>query len=123
MMQLRKYEVEYQKIGRYLAEVNVKKINLPDGRVNIVFEINEGSLLTVKNINFIGNKVFSDNELKTKISTKEDAWYKIFGSNKFIPERLDYDKEKLKEFYNERGYIDFKVEIARGDLLPDLFWF
>ena len=80
-------------------------------------------LTKVKNINFVGNKIFSDGELKTKISTKEDAWYKIFGSNKFIPERLEYDKEKLKNFYNERGYIDFKVEIARGDLLPDLSGF
>ena len=118
-----KIRSEYQKIGRYLAEVNVKKNNLTDGRVNINFEINEGSLLTVKNINFIGNKVFSDNELKTKISTKEDAWYKIFGSNKFIPERLNYDKEKLKDFYNQRGYMDFKVKIARGDLLPDFSGF
>ena len=114
---------EYQKIGRYLAEVDVKQIDLPDGRVNIVFKINEGTLLVVKNVNFIGNKVFSDSELKTKISTKEDAWYKLFGSNKFIPERLEYDKEKLKNFYNERGYIDFKIEIARGDLLPDLSGF
>ena len=68
-------------------------------------------MLVVKNINFIGNKNYSDNELRSKISTKEDAWYKIFGSNKFIPERLDYDKEKLKEFYNQRGYIDFIVKL------------
>ena len=114
---------EYQKIGRYLAEVNVKQINLLDGRVNIVFEINEGVLLVVKNINFVGNKIFSDSDLKNQISTKEDAWYKIFGSNKFIPERLEYDKEQLVSFYNERGYVDFKVEIARGDLLPDLSGF
>ena len=114
---------EYQKLGRYLAEVNAKQIDLADGRVNLVFEIYEGSLLVVKNINFIGNKVFSENDLKAKISTKEDAWYKIFGSNKFIPERLEYDKEKLREFYNERGYIDFKIDIARGDLLPDFSGF
>ncbi len=120
---IEKIQVEYQKIGRYLADVNVKKINLPDGRVNIVFQINEGSLLLVKNINFIGNKVFSDNDLKSKISTKEAAWYKLWGSNKYIPERIEYDKDKLREFYNERGYIDFKVELARGDLLPDLSGF
>ena len=75
-------------------------------KANLNFEINEGALLVVKNINFIGNKNFSDNELRSKISTKEDAWYKIFGSNKFIPERLDYDKEKLREFYNQRGYVE-----------------
>ena len=118
-----KIRTEYQKIGRYLAEVKPQKVKLGEGRVNLNFVINEGSLLTVKNINFVGNKNFSNNELKSIISTKEDAWYKLFGSNKFIPERLEYDKKKLKEFYNQRGYIDFKVEIARGDLLPDISGF
>ena len=114
---------EYQNIGRYLAEVKSTKVELGEGRVNLNFDIKEGSLLTVKNINFIGNQKFSDNELKSKISTKEDAWYKLFGSNKFIPERLEYDKKKLEEFYKQRGYIDFEVKIARGDLLPDISGF
>ena len=120
---IKKIKVEYQKIGRYLAQVNVKKIEIGEGRVNLNFEINEGSMLVVKNINFIGNKNFSDKELRSIISTKEDAWYKIFGSNKFIPERLDYDKVKLREFYSERGYLDFTVKVARGDLLPDFSGF
>src|SRR5210317_121744 len=115
--------VEYQKIGRYLAEINIKKNILSEGRVNINFDIDEGSLLVVKNVNFVGNKNFSDRELKSTITTKEDAWYKIFGSNKFVPERLEYDKEKLKKFYNERGYIDFKVISAKGDLLPNISGF
>jgi outer membrane protein insertion porin family len=115
--------VEYQKIGRYLAEINIKKNILSEGRVNINFDIDEGSLLVVKNVNFVGNKNFSDRELKSTITTKEDAWYKIFGSNKFVPERLEYDKEKLIKFYNERGYIDFKVISAKGDLLPNISGF
>ena len=113
----------YQKIGRYLAKVNVKKIKLPEGRVNLIFEIKEGSQLLVKNINFVGNKIFSDSELKSVITTKEDAWYKFFGSNKFIPGRIEYDKEKLYFFYKERGYIDFDIKLARGDLLPDFSGF
>ena len=114
---------EYQKIGRYLAEVNIKKTVLSEGRVDLIFEIVEGSLLVVKNVNFIGNKVFSNNELKSVISTKEDAWYKLFGSNKFVPGRIEYDKEKLYFFYKERGYINFDVKLARGDLLPDFSGF
>ena len=116
-------KTEYQKIGRYLAEIKIKKKDLNEGRVNLNFEINEGALLVVKNINFSGNKVFSNSELKSIISTKEDAWYKIFGSNKFLPERLEFDKEKLKKFYNERGYIDFEIISAKGDLLPDISGF
>ena len=114
---------EYQGVGRYLAEVNIKKSILSEGRVDLTFEIIEGSLLVVKNINFIGNNVFSDNELKSAITTKENAWYKIFGSNKFVPSRLEYDKEKLYSFYKERGYINFVVKLARGDLLPDFSGF
>ena len=109
----------YQKIGRYLAQIDIKKNILSDGRVDLIFEIKEGSLLLVKNINFIGNKIFSDNDLKLAITTKEAAWYKIFASNKFIPSKLEYDKEKLYYFYKQRGYIDFKIILARGDLLPD----
>ena len=120
---IERIRTEYQKIGRYLTEVKVTKVELGEGRVKLNFDINEGQLLTVKNINFIGNKLFSDSELKSVISTKEDAWYKLFGSNKFIPERLEYDKQKLEEFYNQRGYVDFIVEIARGDLLPDISGF
>ena len=114
---------EYQRIGRYLAEIKVKKNELSEGRVDIHFDINEEKLLVVRNINFIGNKNFTDRELKSKISTKEDAWYKLFGSNKFIPERLEYDKDKLKKFYNERGFIDFRVISAKGELLPDISGF
>ena len=45
-------KTEYQKIGRYLAEIKIKKMDLNEGRVNLNFEINEGSLLVVKNIKF-----------------------------------------------------------------------
>ena len=85
-------KTEYQKIGRYLAEVTIKKVEISEGRVNLIFEIIEGSLLVVKIL--ISKEInFSNNELKSNISTKEDAWYKIFGSNKFIPERWSMIKK------------------------------
>ena len=55
---MEKIKTEYQKIGRYLAEVIIKKTEISEGRKNLNFEINEGSLLVVKNINFEGNKTF-----------------------------------------------------------------
>ena len=115
--------VQYQNVGRYLSTVNVKKVILPEGRVNLIFEIKEGPLLYVEKINFTGNKFYSDQDLKQIISTKENAWYKIFGANKFDPSRLEFDKEKLYQFYKERGFINFKVKLARGDLLPDFSGF
>ena len=53
-----KIRTEYRKIGRYLAEVKPTKVNLGEGRVDLNFDITEGVLLTVKNINFVGNQNF-----------------------------------------------------------------
>ena len=51
---IEKIKKEYQKIGRYLAEINIRKTEISEGRVNLKFVINEGILLVVKNINFEG---------------------------------------------------------------------
>ena len=114
-------KTEYQKLGRYLAEIEIKRLDLTRGKMNLNFKIDEGPLLVVKNIKFLSNVNYSDSELKSKIITKRDAWYKIFGSNKFLPERLELDKQKLN-FYNERGYIDFEIVVAKRTS-PDISGF
>ena len=83
-------------------------MDLTEGRVNLNFKIDEGPLLVVKNIKFLGNVNYSDSELKSKIITKEDAWYKIFGSNKFLPERLELDKQKLRNFIMKEDILILK---------------
>ena len=70
-------------------------------------------MLVVKNINFSGNANYSDSELKSKIITKEDAWYKIFGSNKFLPERLELDKDKLKIFIMKEDILILKLFLQK----------
>jgi len=74
----------------------------------------------VKNISFVGNKIFSDRRLKEIISTKQTAWWRfITSSDNYNPERLKVDASKLRDFYFTRGYINFKILKKQGDLLPD----
>lgn len=110
----------YKRSGRFGATVNPKIIKKDQNRVDVVFEIDEGNKTTVKRINMIGNSKFSDDELKEAIMTKESAWYRFLTStDTYDPDRLNYDKELLRRFYLQNGYMDFKVKNAFAELTPN----
>ena len=112
-------KLQYSKTGRKFAKVEVSKKELSQSRVDLLFEITEGELVKVNKINFFGNKVFSNNKLKSVIKTKESKFYRLFGSSIFKEENIILDKNLLKRFYNRRGFIDFKVLSYKRELLPD----
>jgi len=110
----------YRRNGRYGATVEPKVIHLPQNRVDLVFEINEGPLTQVERIVFIGNQAFDDGELRDVIQTKETAWYRFFTTDDtYDPDRLAFDQELLRRFYLSRGYADFNVRSAIAELTPD----
>ncbi|MGH6944777.1 MAG: outer membrane protein assembly factor BamA [Geminicoccaceae bacterium] len=110
----------YRRNGRYAATVEPKVIELPENRVDLVFEINEGPLTQVQRIVFIGNQAFSDNTLRDVIQTKEAAWYRFLTTDDtYDPDRLAFDQELLRRFYLARGYADFNVRSAIAELTPD----
>ncbi len=116
---LKKIRNEYSSSGRYRVKITVKKLDLPQSRMKLVFVIDEGEPVKVNRINFIGNKIFTDDDLRSVISTKEASIFRIFGSSIFKKENIILDKSKLIKFYNTRGYVDFKVIAYRTDLLQD----
>jgi outer membrane protein insertion porin family len=110
----------YRRNGRYAAKVEPKIIELDQNRVDLVFEINEGPVTGVGGITFIGNEQFSDSTLRGVIQTEESAWYRFFGTDDtYDPDRLAFDQELLRRFYNARGYADFQVVSAIAELTPD----
>ncbi|MGH6920277.1 MAG: outer membrane protein assembly factor BamA [Geminicoccaceae bacterium] len=110
----------YRRNGRYGATVEPKVIQLPQNRVDLVFEINEGPLTEIERIVFIGNQAFDDDDLRGVIQTKESAWYRILSSDDtYDPDRLAFDQELLRRFYLARGYADFNVRSAIAELTPD----
>ena len=110
----------YRRNGRYAATVEPKIIRLPENRVDLVFEINEGPLTEVGRISFIGNEAFSDSTLRGVIQTQEAVWYNFLTSNDtYDPDRLAFDQELLRRHYLERGFVDFNVRTALAELTPD----
>jgi outer membrane protein insertion porin family len=110
----------YRRQGRYSASVEPKIIELDNNRVNVVFEINEGGATKVQAINFIGNRAFTDSQLRDIISTSQSGLFDfIKGTNIYDPDRLALDKELLRQFYLKNGYADARVLSAGAELARD----
>ena len=110
----------YKRLGFFSTYIEPKKIDIGQNRINLVFEINEGLEAKIKKINFIGNKEFSDSTLSNVIFSEETRWYKFWSSgDKFDQDRIEYDKDLLKKYYYDNGYIDFRVVSASSQLVLD----
>ncbi len=110
----------YRRAGRISATVSPKIVELPQKRVDLIFEITEGPKTGVSRVNFLGNKAYADSELRDAIVTKESGITRFFSSNtNYDPDRLEYDREQLRKFYTNHGYYDFRVLSAVAELVPD----
>lgn len=110
----------YKRQGRFAATVEPQMVQLPQNRVDIVFEITEGPKSKVRQINIIGNEIFSDSELRSEMVTKQSRFFRFFSSNtSYDPDRLAFDQQKLRQFYLTEGYADFRVVSAVAELTPD----
>ena len=110
----------YRRSGRFAVTIEPKVIQLPQNRVDLVFEINEGDLTEIRSIRFIGNRRFSDGRLRGIIRTEETAWWRLFSSDdNFDPDRLTFDRELLRRFYLTDAYADFCVISAVPELTQD----
>ena len=110
----------YAKKGYYNATVEVNVIKLPDNRVNVVFNCNEGVAAKISRIEFIGNAHFSAGTLSDVVSSRENSWWRFLSSSdEYSPERVEYDEYLLHKFYLHKGYADFQIVSANASLSPD----
>ena len=110
----------YRRQGRFAANVEPKLIELDQNRVNVVFEITEGGTTKVKGINFVGNRIFSDSQLRDIVTTTEAGWFDfIKGTAIYDPDRLNLDRELLRQYYLKNGYADARVVAGNAELDRD----
>jgi outer membrane protein insertion porin family len=110
----------YKRQGRFAATVEPKMVQLEQNRVDIVFEITEGPKSKVRQINILGNEVFSDGDLRSEMVTKQARTFRFFSSKtSYDPDRMAFDQQKLRQFYLTEGYADFRVVSAVAELTPD----
>ena len=100
----------------YTSEYELDNISYRDliskikDRILLKFEIDENDKVTVRTIQFTGNKAFDDGDLRGELDNTEEAkWWKFWSSAKFNPEKFEDDKKLIKSFYEEHGYRDAEV--------------
>ena len=104
----------YRRNGRFDVRVEPKIIELPNNRVDLVFEINEGDKTGIKKIIFVGNNNYGDQRLKDEIKTRQTM--PVFGflqsTDIYDPDRIEADRDLIRRFYLKHGYADVRVVSA-----------
>ena len=107
----------YQKAGMQNTTVtNRPSINENLGKGTVTFEIHEAPKVRIVNVVFDEAAAFKQAKLRRVIKTRRWWWWSwITGSGKFKDDQFDEDKEKLREFYTDNGYMDFDIKQVRFD--------
>lgn len=113
-------ERQYVAQGRYSAKVDAQVIELPRNQVKLKIDVDEGSVASIKHINIVGNKAFSDEELGDLFELKTTGWLSWLNSNdRYSKEKLTGDLERLESYYLDRGYLKFSIDSTQVSLSPD----
>jgi outer membrane protein insertion porin family len=98
--------------GYYQASITPEVIKIDNNQINLIINIDKKEISKIKNIYFIGNKYFSNSQLLDVITSSEDGWWKIFSSSALSEQRIEYDKQLLKDFYKSKSFYDAQIESA-----------
>lgn len=110
----------YADSGRLAARVTPRIIRRSENRVDLVFEVFEGGLVEIERISFVGNQKYSDRRLRRVLETKQATLLRAFiKRDTFVEDRIEFDKQVLRDFYLSRGYVDFRTTAVNAELARD----
>ena len=101
---------QYLSYGKYTASVKYELVPLTNNRVNVNFYIDEGSISRIKEINITGNLQFAQQDLLDLLALKTTNYLSWWNKDdRYSRQSLTGDLEKIKSFYMDRGYLDFRI--------------
>jgi len=107
-----------QNSGYYFANIEIYVEDLSDNKVNITYKIDLGEKSKIKQITFLGNKIFKDKKLKSVILTEEYKFWKFISGKKYLNEALiAYDRNLLKNFYLNKGFYNAVINSSFSKLI------
>jgi outer membrane protein insertion porin family len=106
---------QYRSQGRLLTSVDPKVSNRSDGRVDVVFDIKEGAVTKIDRIVFVGNRAFTERQLRDVITTSQSGWLDVLKTAAFYdPERIEHDRDLLRLYYLKNGFPDARIIAAEA---------
>ena len=100
----------YKRYGRGTAKVSYRLVDLPNGRSDVVFTVDEGDKTGIRSINFVGNRAYSESTLRGLMTSTEMNFLSfIKTSDVYDPDRIAADVELVRRYYLKNGYADFRV--------------
>ena len=110
----------YVQTGRVSARVTPRIIRRDDNRVDVIYEIFEGGVIEIERITFVGNRVYSDRRLRRILDTKQAGIFRtLIQVDTLVEDRIAFDRQLLTDFYNSRGYVDFRVLSSNAELTEE----
>jgi len=111
---------QYYNRGKYNVSIKPTVINLDRNRVELSINIAEGKVANIRSIDIVGNKTFSEKEIRSDFESDTTNWTSWYSrDDQYSREKLTGDLEKLNSFYLDRGYIDFNVDSTEVTISPD----
>ncbi len=111
---------EYYSRGKYAAKVTPTVEPLEDNRVRVSIQIEEGDRAKIRQVNIVGNSAFEDKEILGGFELKTGNLLSFIRKNdRYSKEALEGDLEKLRSYYMDRGYADFRVDDVQVAISPD----
>jgi outer membrane protein insertion porin family len=111
---------QYLTRGYYAAEVTTTVTPIDRNRVGILFSVVEGPSAKIREINFIGDKVFSESTLHDEMQLSTPNWFSWYTKNDlYSKDKLTGDLENVRSYYLNRGYLEFNIESTQVSLTPD----
>ncbi|MDR2875224.1 MAG: outer membrane protein assembly factor BamA [Methylobacillus sp.] len=111
---------QYLSQGKYGATVKTVVNPLERNRVSVRFEIEEGAVSKIRNINIVGNQVFDDKTLLEEFKLTTPNWMSWWTKDdQYSKQALTADLEALRSFYMDQGYLEFNIESTQVSITPD----
>lgn len=111
---------QYLSRGLYGVEITTTVTPIERNRVNVSFAVDEGQVARIKQINIIGNKAFSDSELRGLLNLRTPGWFTWYTkADQYSKQKLTGDIETIRSYYLNRGYLEAQVESTQVSITPD----
>lgn len=106
--------------GKYAVQIDTTITPLERNRVSITFNVKDGDVAKIRDVNIVGNKAFSEKQLRGLFQLRTPGWFTWYSKNdQYSKQKLSADLETLKSFYLNQGYLEFNIDSTQVSITPD----